>query len=310
MNTVEVSGLRRCFDSLEALRDVSFSVTAGELCAVVGPDGAGKTTLARLLCGLLRPHGGQAIVLSHPLPQEARTVRRSVGYLSQGFTLYRDLTVDENLSFLARLHGVRDFAARREELLSFTRLAPFASRQAAELSGGMKKKLALAAALLHHPPLIVLDEPTTGVDPVSRRDFWVLLSRLRDAGVSILLTTPYLDEAERCDRVVMLHRGEVLDWDAPAALIAPLQDRVFELILADARRGRELIEHELGGSFQVQLFGDRLHLLLAEREKRQGILKMITAAVDAAGLGPAAVRPVRPRLENVFISRIRSREAP
>jgi ABC-2 type transport system ATP-binding protein len=309
MNTVEVHGLNRGFPGAPAaLRDVSFVVAPGELCAVVGPDGAGKTTLIRVLCGLLRPHGGETTVLSHSLPREARAVRRSVGYLSQGFSLYGDLSVDENLAFMARLHGVRDFAARREELLGFTRLAAFHTRPAALLSGGMKKKLALAATLVHRPRLILLDEPTTGVDPVSRRDFWVLLSSLRDQGVSILLTTPYLDEAERCDRVVMLHHGGVLDWNSPAALTEPLQGRVFELTVPAPRQAANLLRRQLGEQVQVQLLGDRLHLLLPPGPA-QDALERIGSLLEHAGLGPAAIRPRRPRLENVFIAKTRDKEA-
>jgi ABC-2 type transport system ATP-binding protein len=308
MNTVEVRGLSRSFAAIPALQEVSFTVTPGELCAVVGPDGAGKTTLVRVLCGLLRPDSGELSVLSYSLPREARAVRRSVGYLSQGFTLYGDLSVDENLAFMARLHGVKDFAARREELLGFTRLAAFHTRPAALLSGGMKKKLALAATLVHHPRLILLDEPTTGVDPVSRRDFWVLLSALRDQGVSILLTTPYLDEAERCDRVVMLHHGRVLDWNTPAALNAPLQGRVFELTVAGSRRAADLLRRELGPAVDVQLFGDRLNLLLPPGSTQEALAR-VSSLLAGAGLGPAAIRARRPRLENVFIAKTRDKEA-
>jgi len=307
MNTVEVRGLSRSFAATQALQEVSFLVAAGELCAVVGPDGAGKTTLVRVLCGLLRPHGGQVFVLSHPLPREARAVRRSVGYLSQGFTLYGDLSVDENLAFMARLHGVRDFAARRKELLGFTRLAAFHTRPAALLSGGMKKKLALAATLVHRPRLILLDEPTTGVDPVSRRDFWVLLSTLRDQGVSILLTTPYLDEAERCDTVLMLHRGRVLDWNSPAELTRPLKGRVFELTVPAPRQAADLLRSRFGTELQVQLFGDRLDLLLPPAHV-QDALSRIGSLLDGSGLGPAVVRQRRPRLENAFITKIQDKE--
>lgn len=307
MNTIEVQGLERSFAAKPALRAVSFAVAPGELCAVVGPDGAGKTTLVRLLCGLLRPHGGELSVLSHSLPREARVVRRSVGYLSQGFTLYGDLSVDENLAFMARLHGVRDFAGRRRELLGFTRLAPFHSRPAALLSGGMKKKLALAATLVHRPRLIVLDEPTTGVDPVSRRDFWVLLSTLRDQGVSILLTTPYLDEAERCDRVVMLHHGRVLDWNSPAALTAALQGRVFELTVPAPRKAESLLRMQPGLTMQVQLMGDRLHLLTPPGPTQEA-LRQVAGLLDGASLGPVVIRARRPRLENVFIAKTQDKE--
>jgi ABC-2 type transport system ATP-binding protein len=308
MDTIEVGGLNRSFTGAKALGDVSFRVASGELCAVVGPDGAGKTTLVRILCGLLRPHEGRVTVLSHPLPLEAGAVRRSVGYLSQGFSLYGDLSTDENLAFMARLHGVRDFAKRREELLEFTRLAPFRSRPAALLSGGMKKKLALAATLVHRPSLILLDEPTTGVDPVSRRDFWVLLSTLRDQGVSILLTTPYLDEAERCDRVLMLDRGSVLDCNTPAELTGPLKNRVFELIVPAPRQAAGLLRQELSGELQVQLFGDRLDLLLP-RMPLQATLNRIESLLKDSGLGPVRLRPRRPRLENAYIFKIQEREA-
>jgi ABC-2 type transport system ATP-binding protein len=308
MNAVEVRALSRRFAATQALEEVSFLVASGELCAVVGPDGAGKTTLVRILCGLLRPHGGQVSVLSHPLPREVRIVRRSVGYLSQGFTLYGDLSVDENLAFMARLHGVKDFALRREELLSFTRLSAFHDRPAALLSGGMKKKLALAATLVHRPRLILLDEPTTGVDPVSRRDFWILLSTLRDQGISILLTTPYLDEAERCDRVLMLHRGRVLEWNRPAQLTASLKDRVFELTVPAVRQAADLLRRKFADRIQVQLFGDRLDLLLPPTHTEQ-TLRRIGALIDSSGLGPVTVRSRRPRLENAFIAKIQEKEA-
>ena len=196
---IEISGLCRNYGAVEAVRSLDLRIEAQEMFALVGPDGAGKTTTMRLLCGILKPDAGSIRIFGRELEKNLPWVKSQIGYLSQRFSLYGDLTVDENIEFFARIHGVRDFDDRRSELLSFTRLLPFRSRQAERLSGGMKQKLALACTLVHRPRIIFLDEPTTGVDPVSRREFWIILSRLLREGITIVMSTPYLDEAERAE---------------------------------------------------------------------------------------------------------------
>src|SRR5207237_1435376 len=198
-----------------AVNELSLSVERGEMFGIIGPDGAGKPTSIRVMCGLLAPDAGRVRVLDLDPVAEHRRLTDSVGYLSQRFSLYGDLSVDENIAFFAEIHGMRDYTARRNRLLDMTQLAPFRTRLAERLSGGMKQKLALACTLVHEPGLIVLDEPTTGVDPVSRREFWKLLSEFLAQGITIVMATPYLDEAERCARVALLHEGRLLAVDRP-----------------------------------------------------------------------------------------------
>jgi ABC-2 type transport system ATP-binding protein len=219
---VELRGVTRRYGTTEALREITLDVRRGEMFGLIGSDGAGKTTAIRLMCGLLHPQGGSVRVLGHDPVREHRAVTERVGYLSQRFSLYGDLTIDENIAFFAEVHGVRDYRARRDQLLAMTQLTPFRQRLADRLSGGMKQKLALACTLVHQPDLILLDEPTTGVDPVSRREFWKLLSEFLAQGITIVMSTPYLDEAERCGRVALLHNGRVLDCDEPDRLRATL----------------------------------------------------------------------------------------
>jgi ABC-2 type transport system ATP-binding protein len=219
---VELTGVTRRYGTTDALREVTFDVRRGEMFGLIGSDGAGKTTAIRLMCGLLRPDAGSVQVLGHDPVRAHRAVTERVGYLSQRFSLYGDLTIDENIAFFAEVHGVWDYRARRDQLLEMTQLTPFRRRLADRLSGGMKQKLALACTLVHEPDLILLDEPTTGVDPVSRREFWKLLSEFLAQGITIVMSTPYLDEAERCGRVALLHDGRVLDCDEPGRLRAAL----------------------------------------------------------------------------------------
>src|SRR5512136_3002510 len=239
---VETRGLGRTFGSVEAVRGLDLTVFAGEMFGLVGPDGAGKTTTVRLLCGLLPPTSGTAAVLGFDVVKDASRLKSRIGYFSQRFSLYGDLTVDENIAFFAEIHLVRDYQARREELLEFTRLAPFRDRLADRLSGGMRQKLALACALIHTPRIIFLDEPTTGVDAVSRRDFWKILSRLLRSGITIVMTTPYMDEAERCTRVARLTEGRRLAAETPQAIKGLMRGTVVEIVCPEIRRGYAVLK--------------------------------------------------------------------
>ena len=219
---IEMAGVTKRYGATEALVALTLDVQRGEMFGLIGSDGAGKTTTIRLMCGLLRTDAGTVRVLGHDPVREHRAVTERVGYLSQRFSLYGDLTIDENIAFFAEIHGVRDYRGRRDQLLEMTQLTPFRARLADRLSGGMKQKLALACTLVHEPELILLDEPTTGVVPVSRREFWKLLSEFLSRGITILMSTPYLDEAERCSRVALLHEGRVLACDEPSRLRAEM----------------------------------------------------------------------------------------
>ena len=219
---IEFAGVTKWYGATEALNAVTMQVERGEMFGLIGSDGAGKTTAIRLMCGLLRADSGSIRVLGHDPVRDHRRITERVGYLSQRFSLYGDLTIDENVAFFAEIHGVRRFQARRDQLLGMTQLAPFRTRLADRLSGGMKQKLALACTLVHDPELLLLDEPTTGVDPVSRREFWKLLSEFLSAGITIVMSTPYLDEAERCSRVALLHDGRLLACDEPSSLRAEM----------------------------------------------------------------------------------------
>jgi ABC-2 type transport system ATP-binding protein len=218
MTVIDLKAVKKRYGRTEALAGLTLDVRRGEMFGLIGADGAGKTTAIRLICGLLQADSGEVRVLGLDPRREHRLLTEKVGYLSQRFSLYGDLSVDENVAFFAEIHGVRDFRSRRERLLQMTHLAAFRTRLAARLSGGMKQKLALACTLVHEPELIVLDEPTTGVDPVSRRELWTLLGEFRASGITIVMSTTYMDEADRCTRVAFLHEGRLLAGGEPAAL--------------------------------------------------------------------------------------------
>jgi len=232
---ITLDRITKRYGGTTAVRELSLSIERGEMFGLIGPDGAGKTTTIRLICGLLQADTGVARVLGVDPVRDHRRLADSVGYLSQRFSLYGDLSTDENIAFFAEIHGVSDYVSRRDRLLEMTQLAPFRSRLADRLSGGMKQKLALACTLVHEPALIVLDEPTTGVDPVSRREFWKLLSEFLSQGITIVMATPYLDEAERCSRVALLHDGRLLACDRPGAL---RRARSMKSSCASIARGR------------------------------------------------------------------------
>jgi ABC-2 type transport system ATP-binding protein len=218
MTLIQLTGVAKRYGDVTALSDLTLDVQRGEMFGIIGADGAGKTTAIRLMCGLLHPDAGEVRVLGVDPTRDRRTVAEGVGYLSQRFSLYGDLTIDENLAFFAEIHGVAGYQRRRDELLDMTQLTKFRDRRADRLSGGMKQKLALACTLVHEPDVLILDEPTTGVDPVSRREFWKLLSEALAGGITILMSTPYLDEAERCTRIALIHEGRTLAVDDPGHL--------------------------------------------------------------------------------------------
>jgi ABC-2 type transport system ATP-binding protein len=289
------------FGATTAVDQLSFFVDRGEMFGLIGPDGAGKTTTIRLACGLLRMDTGRIEVLGVDPVRGHRRVTNSVGYLSQHFSLYGDLSVDENVAFFAEIHGVRDYAARRDRLLELTQLTPFRGRLAERLSGGMKQKLALACTLVHEPQVIVLDEPTTGVDPISRREFWKLLSEFLSHGITILLSTPYLDEAERCSRVALLHEGHLLALDQPDALRAASAGGLYEVSVDEVWRAADVLRRTPGVT-SVQLFGNRAHVRVNGREG--GTEESVTAALSAAGLRASGIREISPALEDVFIEKL------
>ena len=295
-------GVTKEYGAVRALRGVSFGVARGEMFGLIGPDGAGKTTSIRLACGLIRADRGRVEVLGRDPVRDHGAITARVGYLSQRFSLYGDLTIDENIGFFAEIHGVERYGSARDRLLDMTQLTAFRGRRADRLSGGMKQKLALACTLVHEPEVLLLDEPTTGVDPVSRREFWKLLSEFLAGGLTIVMATPYLDEAERCARVVLLHDGAVLAVDRPAALQARFGGELLEVVARSARPPVELLS-QVQGVIDVQAFGDRAHVRLSGTTAAAA-QAAITAALRGAGLEVVSMRPVGASLEDVFIDLI------
>jgi ABC-2 type transport system ATP-binding protein len=293
---VKIENLSITFGEIKAVNDISFNVEKGEMFGLVGPDGAGKTTTIRSLCGLINPESGNINLLRIDLKKHKKEAQNKIGYLSQKFSLYGDLSVDENIEFFADIHGVKNYIERRNELLEFTRLTPFRDRPADKLSGGMKQKLALSCSLIHRPDILFLDEPTTGVDPVSRRDFWKILSGLIKEGMTILMSTPYLDEAERCNRVALMNKGKILALDIPQNIKKSINREVIEIILPESRKAYKIIKAEPG--FEVQLFGDRIDIVV-ENSNQQ--LNQILELFKQKGLLISNYRVIPPSLENVFI---------
>jgi ABC-2 type transport system ATP-binding protein len=298
---ISVEQLTRRFGEVTAVERLDLNIAPGEIFGLVGPDGAGKTTTLRLICGLMSPTEGRVFVDGHDVTREPDRVKDAIGYMAQRFGLYQDLTVEENMDFYADLFGV--VGSEREDLksrlLRMTRMEPFRGRAAGKLSGGMKQKLALMCTLLHHPRILFLDEPTNGVDPVSRRDFWAILYDLVKSGLTVFVTTAYLDEAERCDRVGLMHRGRLVRCDAPGRLRASLEEACYEVKAEDPRIAREAIG-KVPGVVSVEPAGAALHVF-AKRGVR---------AEDIARAAGAPAREVTPSLEDVFIAVIRKMELP
>ena len=304
MNALNITSVSKHYGEIVAVDDISLSVNRGEMFALVGPDGSGKTTTIRMLCGIVQPTNGNLSVLELDVQKQKEMLKKRIGYLSQKFSLYGDLTIDENIEFFAEIHGVYDYHSRRDELLEFTRLTKFRDRLAEKLSGGMKQKLALACTLIHTPDIIFLDEPTTGVDPVSRRDFWKVLSALLKTGITIVMTTPYLDEAERCSRVALMDAGKILMTDTPANLKKVMNGEVVELVCSNIRRSFSLLK-KFSLVKEVQAFGDRLNLVVNSSVTD---MQTIIQYLKENSIEIAEWRVVKPSLENVFISLLTDRK--
>lgn len=297
---IHAEGLSRSFGDVTAVDQLTFSVPPGEIFGLVGPDGAGKTTTMRLLAAILAPTAGEAWVAGHNVVGGAEAVKGDIGYMSQRFGLYADLTVSENIHFYADIYGVprRGRAEKVERLLTFSNLTPFTRRLAGNLSGGMKQKLGLACALIHTPRVLLLDEPTNGVDPVSRRDFWRILYQLLRENVTIFVTTAYMDEAERCNRVGLLHNGQLLAVDTPAGVKRRLMRGVLlEIRGQEPRRIAAALRESLPAG-TVTMFGDRVHVLTANTADSEGLGPLLAGR----GHHVDSIQPVEPTLEDVFVS--------
>lgn len=305
--TVVLSDLSRRFRDVEAVDRLTFSVGRGELFGIVGPDGAGKTTTLRMLAGVLRPTGGDARVGGVSVTRDPEGVKRHIAYMSQRFGLYTDLTVRENIDFYADLFRVpADQRARRlERLYQFSGLGPFERRLAGQLSGGMKQKLGLCCALVHEPEIMLLDEPTFGVDPISRRDLWLIVHEMVAAGITVLVATAYLDEAERCDRVAMLHAGQLLALDTPEGFRRRLTGRIQTVRTSAPRQTRDLVAAHPAVQHAV-LFGDMLHAILDDPARDWPDVKSRIASAGITILEEAAGEP---SLEDVFIQLVTSAPA-
>jgi ABC-2 type transport system ATP-binding protein len=303
---VKIDNLSKRFGERLAVDGLTLTVALGESFALVGPDGAGKTTAMRLLVGIMDPDGGEARVLGFDPVQEGDRVREHIGYMPQRFGLYGDLTVMENIAFYADLYRVdrSTRAIRVPELLEFSGLAPFTGRLAANLSGGMRQKLGLVCALIHRPQVLFLDEPTFGVDPVSRREFWHILYQLLKTGITIMLSTAYMDEAERAHRVGLMHQGRLLVADTPQAIKAGFQGELLEVRAHDLRAARRLLETNPLAR-QVLAMGDRLMVTV---DKSAAAQEPLAQALAAAGLHAVSLAPAEPSLEDLFVQIIREHE--
>jgi ABC-2 type transport system ATP-binding protein len=297
MTKIHVSHLAKSYGKNAALGDVSFDVESGEIFGLIGPDGAGKTTLIRILCSLVDFDSGEVSLCGLDTRCEASVLKARVGYMPQRFSLYPDLSVAENIRFFADLYQVkrRDFDDRLKELLDFSKLGPFAKRRAGKLSGGMKQKLALCCTLIHTPEVLILDEPTTGVDPVSRLEFWEILERLSSEGVTILVSTPYMDEALRCNHIALINKGYILATDTPQNLPTLFTGQILEI------EGEKLFDfakkcRSLASVSSVHLFGGRLHIVTDDAEVCRDDI------ANATGLSPERIHRAEPSIEDTFIN--------
>jgi ABC-2 type transport system ATP-binding protein len=297
---IKVTQLTKRFDKLTAVDHVNFEVSKGEIVGLVGPDGAGKTTTMRMLAGLLDPTEGEILIAGRKAEKDPDWVKDQIGYMAQRFGLYQDLTVNENMIFYSDLFGIQ--GAERDRLMSeylqMTRMEPFRERPAGKLSGGMKQKLALMCTLLHRPQILFLDEPTNGVDPVSRRDFWAILYRLVKDGLTVLVSTAYLDEAERCNRVGLMNNGRLIAIDSPRAIKKMLPERCYEIRTPNQRAARETLSRR-PDVLSAEASGPVLHVFADASLVPEALI---------AGFPGATIQPIVPSLEDVFIAMMRREE--
>jgi len=299
---IKSNRLTREFKDRIAVNELDLSISPGELFGLVGPDGAGKTTTLRLLAGLLDISSGDANIVGFDLGSQPEKIKPQIGYMAQEFNLYSELTVTENLAFFAELYQVdRDeIPVRMEKLLTFAGLTDFNERRAGNLSGGMQKKLALACTLIHDPKVLLLDEPTTGVDPISRREFWNILNDLHVSGTTVVVSTPYMDEADRCSTVGLIHEGQLVICDSPQNIRASIKAEIIELHLSDGHQAIEFIRNQ-AGVIEVQTYGPSLHILVDSAKKR---IPQIKKALSKQKCAISSIRQAPLRMEEAFISLI------
>jgi len=300
MDIIKTKNLTKSFGDLTAVDNLAFTVSEGEIFGLVGPDGAGKTTTMRLLTSIMEPTSGDAWVSGLHVVKEAEAIKEEIGYMSQRFGLYSDLTVEENVNFYADIFGVprKGRKAKTERLLSFSNLLPFRKRPAGNLSGGMKQKLGLTCALIHTPKVLFLDEPTNGVDPVSRRDFWKILYQLLLEKVTVFVSTAYLDEAERCNRVGLIHKGKLHACGTPDEVKKLMRGTIIEILSSDSRKASFVLREQLQ-EVSVGLFGNRLHVVTLNTGKTSAQAKDV---LTRAGISFSSIRTIEPTLEDVFVS--------
>jgi len=298
--------LTRAFRKNVVLRDLDLSIEHGEIFGLVGPDGAGKTTALRLMAAVMAPTSGKVTVAGHDSVKHAEQIRTHVGYMPQRFSLYGDLSVQENLDFYADIFGVHGAERQRrfEQVLNFARMTQFTDRRAGALSGGMQKKLALACTLIHRPDVLLLDEPTTGVDPVSRREFWDILAELHISGTTIVVSTPYMDEAERCNRIGLLFKGALIECSTPAAIKAMVRGQVIELY-PDRLEEAHAILNAHPDVLEVQVYGNLLHVFVDDAARS---VPRLQRGLESAGIKVNGMRVIHPRMEEAFISLISKRQ--
>ncbi len=308
MFAVETSGLIKSFDTTEAVRGVDLRINKGDLFGLIGPDGAGKTTLMRLLTGVMTPDSGSIKIFDTDAINRKTETGMMIGYMPQRFSLYEELTVDENLEFFAALRSVEKqrYLQQKDYLLKFTNLEPFTKRLAGKLSGGMKQKLGLACTLIHQPQLLILDEPTTGVDPVSRREFWQILDSFLHQGMTILLSTPYMDEADRCTTIALMMNGTLPVVDTPRHMKTLIKGTMLEVVLKEPLRAKQVLT-TTGLYTHVHILGDRIHVYVDKPDP--GYITGVRDVLNNGGLTVDQTGFTPPTLEDVFVSIIEKERA-